>query len=98
MRLVVLQVNVNGVFGGVPRVRLTGVRAVADWVEVEVLLDSRLLDGGGRKSGMGFFPYFLSGFRLFCLLLKKVSGDLLVLFLLVGDLHCQGLGSELRYR
>jgi len=33
---------------------------------------------------MGFFPYFLSGFRLFCLLLKKVSGDLLVLFLLVG--------------
>src|SRR6267143_3180484 len=57
---------------------------MADWVEVEVLLDSRFLDGWGRKSGMGFFPYFSASSGLFCLLSKKVSGDLLVLFLPVS--------------
>jgi len=35
---------------------------MADGVEVEVLLDLRLLDGWGRKSGMGLFPYFSASF------------------------------------
>ena len=57
---------------------------MADGIEVEILLDLRLFDGRRRKLGVSFFPYFSSSFGLFCLLSKKVSGNLFVVFLPVG--------------
>ena len=57
---------------------------MAGWVEVVVLLDSRLLDGWRRKSRVSFFPYFSASLGLFCFLSEKISGDLLLVFFPVG--------------
>jgi len=38
----------------------------------------------GEEGEDGFLPYFSSSFRLLCLLSKKVSGDLLLMFSPVG--------------
>ena len=73
----------DGVLGGVPWVRLAGIRTMAGGIEVKVLLDSRLFDGEGGGPRMCFFPYFSTSFGLFCFLLKKISSNLLVLFLFV---------------
>jgi len=57
---------------------------MADGIEVEILLDSRLLDGWRWESGVGLFPYFSVSLGLFCFLSKKISGDLLLVFFPVG--------------
>jgi len=41
---------------------LAGIWTVADGVEVEILLDSRLLDGEEYGERVSFFPYFSSSF------------------------------------
>ena len=59
---VILQIDVNGVLGGIPWMGLAGFRTMACGIEVEILLDSRLLDGEEYGERVSFFPYFSSSF------------------------------------